>query len=98
MLKQGKIQPSVSPQSALVLFVKKKNGTMWLYIDYHQLNKLTTKNKYPLPTLDDLLDQLNAAKCFSKIDLWSGYHQIYIKKLTSPKIYLEHDTDTMNLW
>ena len=62
-----------------MLFVKKKDGTLWLCIDYRQLNKLTVKNKYPLPKIDDLFDQLKSASIFSKIDLLSGYHQLRIK-------------------
>jgi len=63
-----------------VLFVKKKDGTMRLYIDYRVLNKVTIKNKYPLPRIDDLFDQLQGAQVFSKIDLRSGYHQLKIKE------------------
>ena len=73
------IRPSVSPWGAPVLFVKKKDGTLRLCVDYRQLNKLTVKNKYPLPRIDDLFDQLNGASIFSKIDLRSGYHQLKIK-------------------
>ena len=62
-----------------MLFVKKKDGTLWLCIDYRQLNKLTVKNKYPLPRIDDLFDQLKGASIFSKIDLRSKYHQLRIK-------------------
>jgi hypothetical protein len=64
---------------APVLFVKKKDGTLRLCIDYCQLNKVTVKNRYPLPRIDDLFDQLKGAKVFSKIDLRSGYYQIQIK-------------------
>ena len=62
-----------------MLFVKKKDGTLQLCIDYRQLNKLKIKNKYPLPRIDDLFDQLKGASIFSKIDLRSGYHQLKIK-------------------
>ena len=79
LLDKGFIQPSVSPWGAPMLFVKKKDGTLRLCVDYRQLNKLTVKNKYPLPRIDDLFDQLKGASIFSKIDLRSGYHQLKIK-------------------
>ena len=68
MLEKGFIRPRVSPWGAPVLFVKKKDGTLRLCIGYGQLNKLTIKNKYPLPRIDDLLDQLKGVSIFSKID------------------------------
>ena len=73
------IRPSVSPSGAPVIFVKKKDGTMRLCIDYRQLNKITIKIRYSLPRIDDLFDQLRGATVFSKIDLRSGYHQVRIK-------------------
>ncbi|XP_038975659.1 uncharacterized protein LOC120106585 [Phoenix dactylifera] len=81
------IQPSVSPWGAPVLFVKKKDGSMRLCIDYRELNKITIKNKYPLPRIDDLFDQLQGAQVFSKIDLRSGYHQLKIKPDDVPKTF-----------
>ncbi|MGN6618758.1 MAG: reverse transcriptase family protein, partial [Ilyomonas sp.] len=75
---KGFIQPSKSPFGAPVLFVKKKDGSTRMCIDYRALNKITKKNSYPLPRVDELLDRLNGAKYFSKIDLRSGYHQVRI--------------------
>jgi hypothetical protein len=74
ILKNGYICPSVSPWGALVLFVKKKDGTLRLCIEFRQLNKVTMNNKYPLSRIDDLFDQLKDAKIFSKIGLRSRYH------------------------
>ena len=74
------IRPSHSPWGAPVLFVKKKDGSMRLCIDYRELNKVTIKNKYPLPRIEDLFDQLQGAGHFSKIDLRSGYHQLKVKE------------------
>ncbi|KAL5537339.1 hypothetical protein UlMin_046267 [Ulmus minor] len=85
LLDKGFIRPSYSPWGAPVLFVKKKDGTLRMCIDYRELNKLTIKNKYPLPRIDDLFDQLKGAANFSKIDLRSGYHQLRIKDNDVPK-------------
>ena len=79
------IRPSVSPWGAPVLLVKKKDGQSRLCVDYRQLNKVTIKNRYPLPRIDDLMDQLRGAAIFSKIDLKSGYHQIRVKAEDIPK-------------
>ncbi|KAH9722450.1 Endonuclease [Citrus sinensis] len=79
LLDKGFIRPSVLPWGAPVLFAKKKDGSMRLCIDYRQLNMVTVKNKYPLPQIDDLFDQLRGASVFSKIDLRSGYHQLKIR-------------------
>jgi hypothetical protein len=79
IMDKGYIWPNVSPWGAPVLFVKKKYGTLQLCIDYRELNKVTIKNKYPLPRINDLFDQLGGASIFSKIDLRSGYHKVRIK-------------------
>jgi hypothetical protein len=68
-----------------VLFVKKKDGTQWMCVDYRSLNEVTIKNKYPLPRIEDLFDQMKGASIFSKIDLRSGYHQLKIRELDIPK-------------
>ena len=70
----------MSPCGAPILFVKKKNETLQLYVDYKQLNKVTIKNKYPLPHIHDLFDQVGGDKIFSKLDLGHGYHHIGIKE------------------
>ncbi|KAJ4954819.1 hypothetical protein NE237_011602 [Protea cynaroides] len=85
LLDKGYIRPSISPWGAPVLFMKKKDGSVCLCIDYRELNKLTIKNRYPLPRIDDLFDQLQGAKVFSKIDHWSSYHQLNIKDGDIPK-------------
>ncbi|GKA31405.1 putative reverse transcriptase domain-containing protein [Tanacetum coccineum] len=82
---KGFIRPSHSPWGAPMLFVKKKDGSMRMCIDYRELNKLTIKNRYPLPRIDDLFDQLQGACCFSKIDLRSGYHQLRVREEDIPK-------------
>ncbi|GJU71164.1 putative reverse transcriptase domain-containing protein [Tanacetum coccineum] len=82
---KGFIRPSHSSWGAPVLFVKKKYGSMRMCIDYHELNKLTVKNRYPLPRIDDLFDQLQGASYFSKLDLRSGYHQLRVHEDDIPK-------------
>ncbi|KAF5791261.1 putative nucleotidyltransferase, Ribonuclease H [Helianthus annuus] len=82
---KGFIRPSFSPWGAPVLFVKKKDGSFRMCIDYRELNKLTIKNRYPLPRIDDLFGQLQGASYFSKIDLRSGYHQLRVHEEDIPK-------------
>ena len=78
LTESGFVRPSTSLWGAPVLFVKKKDGSLRMCIDYRMLNSVTIKNKYPLPRIDDLFDQLRGASMFSKIDLRSGYHQLRI--------------------
>ncbi|GJY10936.1 putative reverse transcriptase domain-containing protein, partial [Tanacetum coccineum] len=82
---KGFIRPSSSPWGASVLFVKKKDGSFWMCIDYWELNKLTVKNRYPLPRIDDLFDQLQGSSVYSKIDLRSGYHHLRVREEDIPK-------------
>ncbi|GJW48544.1 putative reverse transcriptase domain-containing protein [Tanacetum coccineum] len=77
---KGFIRPSSSPWGAPVLFVKKKDGSLRMCIDYRELNKLTVKNRYPLPRIDDLFDQLQGSSVYSKIDLRLGYHQLRVRE------------------
>ena len=81
----GFIRPSTSPWGALALFVKKKDGSLRLCIDYRKLNRVTVKNKYPMPCIDDLFDQLRGARCFSKIKLRLGYYQLQVREEDIPK-------------
>ncbi|GKE31605.1 putative reverse transcriptase domain-containing protein, partial [Tanacetum coccineum] len=82
---KGFIRPSSSPWGAPILFVKKKYGSFRMCIDYRELNKLTVKNRYPLPRIDDLFDQLQGSSVYSKIDLRSGYHQLRVRDEDIPK-------------
>ena len=85
LLDKGFIRPSVSPWGAPVLFVKKKHVTLRMCIDYRQINKVTIKNKYMLPRIEDLFDQLKGASVFSKIDLRSKYYQLRVEEVDVPK-------------
>ncbi|GKE96111.1 hypothetical protein Tco_1580966 [Tanacetum coccineum] len=82
---KGFIRPSSSPWGASVLFVKKKDGSFKMCINYRELNKLTVKNRYPLPRIDDLFDQLQGSNIYSKIDLRLGYHQMRVREQDIPK-------------
>ena len=82
---KGFIRPSTSPWGAPVLFAKKKDKTLRLCIDYQQLNRVTIKNQYPLPRIDDLFGQLRGARVYSKIDLHTGYHQLRVREVDIPK-------------
>ncbi|GKF92686.1 hypothetical protein Tco_0279405, partial [Tanacetum coccineum] len=84
LLEKGFIRLSSSPWGAAILFVKNKDGSFCMCIDYRELNKLTVKNRYPLPRIDDLFDQLQGSSVYSKIDLWSGYHQLRIREEDIP--------------
>ncbi len=85
LLEQGWIQPSQSPYGAPVLFARKKDGKLHMCVDYRALNKLTVKNRYPLPRIDEIFDSMQGATMFSRIDLDSAYHQVKIKEGDIPK-------------
>jgi hypothetical protein len=85
MQKKGFIRPSSSQWGAPVLFIEKKDKTQRMCVDYQSLNEMMIKNKYPLPRIEDLFDQMKGACMFSKIDLRSGYHQLKIRELDIPK-------------
>jgi hypothetical protein len=98
---KGFIWPSSSPWGAPILFVEKKDGTQRMCIDYRSLNEVTIKNKYPLPSIEDLFDQMKGASVFSKIDLRLGYHQLKIRESDIPKTpfrtrYLLHEYTVMS--
>jgi hypothetical protein len=92
------IHPSSSPWGCPALFVKKKDGSLRLCVDYRPLNAVTIKNKYPLPHIDVLFDQLAGAKVFSKIDLRSVYHQIKIRPCDIPRQLSPPDTVFIGIW
>ena len=85
LLDKGFIRPSISPWGAPMLFVRKKAGSLRMCIDYRQLNKVTLENKYPIPRIDDLFDQLQGGSHFSRIDCRSVYHQFRVRDSDTPK-------------
>ena len=85
LLSKGFIRSSISPWGALVLFVKKKDESLLLCIDYRQLNRVTIRNQYPLPRIDELFDQLQEYRVYSKTYLRSKYHQLRVQKSDVPK-------------
>ena len=98
LINKGFIRPSSSPWETLVLFVKKKDDTMRLCINYIGINNVTVKDKYHLPRIDELLDQLHEASWFLKIYLASGYHQIPISESDIMRTTFRTRMATMNLW
>jgi hypothetical protein len=98
LLEKGFIRPSSSPWGCLTIFVKKKDQTLRMCVDYRPLNEVTIKNKYPLPRIDILFDQLTGARVFSKIDLRSGYHQICIRPKDIPKTAFTTRYGLLNIW
>ena len=97
-LSKGFIHKSFSPWALPILLVKKKDGSMRICVDYHSLNAITIKNKYPLSKLDELFDQLKGAKYFSKIDLHSGYHQVRMTLMMYQNLRFKLTLDTMSFW
>lgn len=98
LLDKDFIRPSSSPLGAPILFVKKKDRSMRLCVDYRQLNKVSVKNKYHLPNIDELFDQLQGAQCFSRNDLLLGYHQLKIKRDDITKTVFARVLEIINFW
>ena len=94
---KGFIRPGTSPWGASVLVAKKRGKTLRLCIGYRQLNMVTIKNRYPLPRIDDLFDQLRGARVYSKIDLRTGYHQLRVRDTNIPETALGRVMGTLCL-
>ena len=97
LLDKGFMKPSTSPWGAPVLFAKKKGKSLRLCIDYRQLNKVMIQNRYLLPRIDDLFDQLRGARVYFKIDLRTSYHQLKVRETGIPKIVLGRVMGTLSL-
>jgi hypothetical protein len=93
---KGYVRPSSSPWGVTVLFIEKKDGTQWMCVDYRSLNEVIIKNKYPLPQIEDLFDQMKGASVFSKINLRSGYHQEF-KRQIFPRQHFLPGMDSMSI-